>query len=44
MLIVPPAAVLANAISRAAGARLRQLPMTPERLYRAIKQSHQPAR
>jgi CO/xanthine dehydrogenase Mo-binding subunit len=35
--IVPPAAALANAIYRATGVRVRQLPMTPERLYWAMK-------
>jgi len=35
--IVPPAAALAGAIYRATGIRLRQLPMTSERLYKAIK-------
>jgi xanthine dehydrogenase molybdenum-binding subunit len=34
--IVPPAAALANAIYRAAGVRLYELPMTAERLYRAM--------
>jgi CO/xanthine dehydrogenase Mo-binding subunit len=36
--IVPPAAAIANAIYRATGVRLRELPMTPERLYWAMKQ------
>ncbi len=31
--IVPPAAALANAIARATGVRMSELPMTPERLY-----------
>ena len=35
--IVPPAAALANAIYRATGVRVRELPMTPERLYWAMK-------
>jgi CO/xanthine dehydrogenase Mo-binding subunit len=35
--IVPPAAALANAIYRATGVRLRQLPMTAERLYWAMR-------
>ncbi|HSF32326.1 MAG TPA: xanthine dehydrogenase family protein molybdopterin-binding subunit [Candidatus Tectomicrobia bacterium] len=35
--IVPPAAALANAIYRATGVRLRELPMTAERLYLAMK-------
>jgi CO/xanthine dehydrogenase Mo-binding subunit len=42
--IVPPAAALANAIYRAAGVRLRELPMTPERLYQALKQQQSGAR
>jgi CO/xanthine dehydrogenase Mo-binding subunit len=37
--IVPPAATIANAIARATGVRLRELPMTPERLHRALKQA-----
>jgi hypothetical protein len=36
---VPPAAALANAIYRAVGVRLRELPMTPERLHRALKRT-----
>lgn len=36
--IVPPAAALANAIYRAVGVRLQELPMTPERLYWALRQ------
>lgn len=39
--IVPPGAVLANAIYRAVGVRLRELPMTPERLYTAIREKTQ---
>ena len=35
--IVPPAAAIANAIYRATGVRLRELPMTPERLYWALR-------
>jgi xanthine dehydrogenase molybdenum-binding subunit len=42
--IVPPAAALANAIFRATGIRLQELPMTAERIYldhtRAIPRSH----
>jgi xanthine dehydrogenase molybdenum-binding subunit len=34
--IVPPAAALANAIYRATGVRLYELPMTGERLYHAM--------
>jgi CO/xanthine dehydrogenase Mo-binding subunit len=37
--IVPPAAALANAISRATGIRLYKLPMTSEQLYRAMYRS-----
>jgi CO/xanthine dehydrogenase Mo-binding subunit len=37
--IVPPAAALANAISRATGVRLYELPMTSEQLYRAMHRS-----
>jgi xanthine dehydrogenase molybdenum-binding subunit len=40
--IVPPAAALANAIYRATGVRLRELPMTAERLYRAMKRANKP--
>ena len=35
--IVPPAAAIANAIYRATGVRLYELPMIPERLYWALK-------
>jgi CO/xanthine dehydrogenase Mo-binding subunit len=35
--IVPPAAALANAVYRAIGVRLQELPMTSERLYLAMK-------
>ncbi|MCZ6875112.1 MAG: xanthine dehydrogenase family protein molybdopterin-binding subunit [bacterium] len=37
--IVPPAAALANAIARATGVRISELPMTPERIYLALKTS-----
>jgi xanthine dehydrogenase molybdenum-binding subunit len=37
--IVPPAAALANAICRAVGVRLQELPMTPERLHWALQQA-----
>jgi hypothetical protein len=37
--IVPPAAAIANAIYRAVGVRLRELPMTPERLYWALQRT-----
>jgi len=34
--IVPPAAAIANAIARAIGVRMRHMPMTPERVLRAL--------
>ncbi len=34
--IVPPAAVVANAIARAVGVRILHMPMTPERVLRAL--------
>jgi CO/xanthine dehydrogenase Mo-binding subunit len=37
--IVPPAAAIANAIYRATGVRLQELPMTPEYLCRALHQA-----
>jgi CO/xanthine dehydrogenase Mo-binding subunit len=37
--IVPPAAAVANAIARATGVRIRRMPMTPERVLRALRQS-----
>jgi CO/xanthine dehydrogenase Mo-binding subunit len=35
---VPPAAAIANAIANAAGVRLTQLPMTPERVWHALQE------
>ncbi|MGE5510924.1 MAG: xanthine dehydrogenase family protein molybdopterin-binding subunit [Bacteroidota bacterium] len=35
--IVPPAAAVANAIARAIGVRMSHMPMTPERILRALK-------
>ena len=35
--IVPVAGCIANAIARAIGARVTQMPMTPERVLRAVK-------
>jgi CO/xanthine dehydrogenase Mo-binding subunit len=35
--IVPPAAAVANAIARAIGVRLDRMPMTPERVLRALQ-------
>ena len=35
--IVPPLGAVANSVSRAAGVRLRDLPMTPDRVYAAMK-------
>ncbi len=34
--IVPPLAAVANAIARATGVRVRELPMSPERVWRAL--------
>lgn len=35
--IVPPPAAMANAIARAAGVRMHELPMSPPRLWKAMK-------
>ncbi len=35
--IVPPAGAVANAVARAIGIRLRHMPMTPERVLRALR-------
>jgi xanthine dehydrogenase molybdenum-binding subunit len=40
--IIPVAPAIANAIADAVGVRLRQLPMTPERVWRALSGNHQP--
>ena len=37
--IVPPAACIANAIARATGVRLTRMPMTPERVFRALQEA-----
>jgi CO/xanthine dehydrogenase Mo-binding subunit len=34
--VIPPAAAVANGLARACGARVRRLPMTPERVWEAI--------
>jgi len=34
--IVPPVAAIANAVYRATGVRIRELPITPERVWRAL--------
>ncbi|WP_170337018.1 xanthine dehydrogenase family protein molybdopterin-binding subunit [Ruegeria arenilitoris] len=36
--IVPPLAAIANAVSKAAGVRMRQLPMSPPRILAALKE------
>ncbi len=41
--IVPPPAALANAIYRATGVRMRELPMSPPKLWKAISRSAPPA-
>ncbi len=38
--IVPPGAAVANAIARATGVRLWHMPMTPERVLRALRAAH----
>jgi len=35
--IVPPTAAVANAIARATGVRVWHMPMTPERVLRALR-------
>lgn len=37
--IVPPPAAVANAIYRAVGVRMQRLPMSPERVWRALQQA-----
>jgi CO/xanthine dehydrogenase Mo-binding subunit len=37
--IVPVAPAVANAIARATGVRIRELPLTPERVWRALKRA-----
>ena len=39
MPIVPVAAAIANAVRRATGVRMTQMPMTPERVQKAIRNS-----
>jgi CO/xanthine dehydrogenase Mo-binding subunit len=34
---VPPLGAVANAVSRAGGVRMRDLPMTPDRVYEALR-------
>ena len=38
--IVPPAAAMANAVVRAIGVRVTHMPMTPERVLRALRENH----
>jgi CO/xanthine dehydrogenase Mo-binding subunit len=38
-----PAAAIGNALARATGARLTELPMTPERVWRALSALRGPA-
>jgi xanthine dehydrogenase molybdenum-binding subunit len=38
--IIPPMAAIANAISRAVGVRMTQLPMSPGRILNALKNEH----
>ncbi len=37
--IIPPPAAIANAIRDAAGVRMGRLPMSPERVFEAMKES-----
>jgi CO/xanthine dehydrogenase Mo-binding subunit len=37
--IVPPPAAIANAIYRATGVRMHELPMSPPKLWKAIEES-----
>lgn len=39
--IVPPAAAIANAIYRATGVRMHELPMSPERVFWALKKANE---
>ncbi len=41
--ISSPAAAIANAVADATGVRIRQLPLTPERVFRALKAAAQVA-
>ncbi len=40
--LVPTAPAIANAIFNATGARVKQIPITPERLYQALRVRHEP--
>ncbi len=40
--IIPPVAAIANAIRVAVGVRICDLPITPERIWRALKSDNQP--
>ena len=37
--IIPPVAAVANAVAAAIGARICDLPLTPERVWRAMRRS-----
>jgi len=41
--IVPPMAAVANAIYRATGVRMMELPMSPPRILKAILDRHNPS-
>ena len=36
--VIPPAGAVGNALARASGARVRRLPMTPERVWEAMQE------
>ncbi len=38
--IIPPAAAIANAVAWSTGARIKELPLTPEKVWRAIKEKN----
>ncbi|MBI4528734.1 MAG: xanthine dehydrogenase family protein [Deltaproteobacteria bacterium] len=40
--IIPPAAAIANALAWKTGARIKELPLTPERVWRALRDKRKP--
>ena len=41
--LIPVSPAIANALARLAGVRLRELPLTPERVWRALRQGAGPS-
>jgi CO/xanthine dehydrogenase Mo-binding subunit len=39
--VIFSAAAIANAVFDATGVQIKQTPLTPERVYRAVKSAHQ---